>query len=234
MKGVFITGTDTGVGKTTVATLLCRLLSCHGFDLAVRKPVESGCTLKDGELFPNDAYSLQQAAQSLDPLSLICPYRFAAPLSPARAANLEKKPLKLDQLIEASKVDRSSFLIVEGAGGFYSPIAQDGLNADLAEKLGLPILIVAGNRLGAINQVLLVLEALQRRGLTPLGIVLNQIQPISNPKLQNREELQDWTQLPILEIPFCNPKNAHTINDFLNPILAWIDQWEGLPPLKLL
>ncbi len=228
MKGLFVTGSDTGVGKTWVGANLCRILVNRGFDLAVRKPVESGCTLIDGKLFPHDAFSLQQAAQSREPLSLICPYRYAAPLSPARAANLEKKPLKLDQLIEACEVDSSRFLIVEGAGGFYSPIAQDGLNANLAENLGLPLLIVAENRLGAINQVLLVLEAIQKRRLRPLGIVLNQLQPESDPELQNRRDLQSWTQLPILEIPFFNQKNGHSRNDHLDPILTWIDQWEGL------
>ncbi len=226
MKGLFVTGTDTGVGKTLVASNLCRVLSAQGFDLVVRKPVETGCSINNGKLFPQDAFSLQQATQGRESLDLICPYRFAAPLSPPRAAGLESQPLQLEQLIKACHVDQSKFVIVEGAGGFYSPIAQDGLNADLAVSLGLPVLIVAENRLGAINQVLLVLEAVQRRGLTPQGIVLNQLQPNPNSQLQNLEDLTDWTSLPILEIPFLHQENQHSARHLFAPILGWIgDQW---------
>lgn len=109
---------------------------------------------------------MREAAGSDEPLERVCPYRLEAPLSPERAAALEGLPLSLDRLLVACRagVTPADFLLVEGAGGFCSPLAADGLNADLAVALGLPAVLVTADRLGAIHQALVTAEAIERRG----------------------------------------------------------------------
>lgn len=138
-RGVFITGTDTGVGKTRVGAALAHLLTGRGLRVRPRKPVESGCPAGPGGLMPQDAAVLREAAGCIEPLERICPYRLRAPLSPERAAQLEGLPLTLGLLHEAcvAEVGPEDFLLVEGAGDFYSPIAPSALNADLAAELRL-------------------------------------------------------------------------------------------------
>lgn len=173
--GLFITGTDTGVGKTRVGIGLARGLVRHGWRVRARKPVESGCRAVAGTLLPADAEALRQAAGGLEPLARVCPYPLAAALAPPRAAALEKRSLPLAALVDACRagVAAGDFVLVEGAGGFLSPLATDGLNADLALALALPVLLVAEDRLGAIHQVLATSEAIARRGLRLAGVVLN-------------------------------------------------------------
>ena len=172
--GIFITGTDTGVGKTYIGAQLCRLLRNHGVPVQPRKPVESGCKPdKYGQLIPEDAVQYFSACQQTVSLQQICPYTFAAVVAPDHAASLAGKNLPLEKLVAACQVTSEQFLLVEGAGGFYSPIATDGLNADLAARLDLPVLLVAANRLGTINQVLLTVEAIHRNGLKLAAVILN-------------------------------------------------------------
>lgn len=196
--GVFITGTDTGVGKTWVGCALAKGLRQRGVRLQIRKPVESGCPETDAGLLPRDARALQAASGTPEPLQRICPCRFRTPASPARAAELEKRPLTLAMLIAACRRQPGHWLLVEGAGGFYSPLTADGVNADLAEALKLPILLVAPDRLGVIGQVLLALEAADRRGLTTAAIFLNRIAP-PPAELDNATELKHWTPVPVVQ-----------------------------------
>jgi dethiobiotin synthetase len=193
-RGVFITGTDTGVGKTWISTHLIRLLKAKGIHVIPRKPAESGWT----EEHLSDTGLLAEAAGA-DP-EQVCRYRLQAALSPPRAAMLEGKALSLQMLKEACNdavlVDRS-LLWVEGAGGFYSPLASDGLNADLAVMLGFPVLLVAEDRVGCINHILLILEAIQRRNLDLVGIILNRRQP-APPDMDNETDLRQYTGVPIL------------------------------------
>ncbi|BCX82652.1 dethiobiotin synthetase [Methylomarinovum caldicuralii] len=199
--GLFVTGTDTGVGKTWVACRLLRHLVARGMAVQVRKPVESGCRQGDAGLVPADALALKQAAGSDEPLAAICPYRYAAAASPPRAAALVGETLQLRDLLDACHPQEARWRLVEGAGGFCSPIAGDGLNADLAAALGLAVLVVAPDRLGAVNQVLLTLEAIERRGLTTTAVFLNAIAP-PPPQLNNAAELRQWTCVPVVsQIP---------------------------------
>ena len=161
MQGVFITGTDTGVGKTRIGVLLAKALYKKNIRVIPRKPVESGCKTMSGALIPADALALKQAAHYEGELREVCRYRFAAPVSPQRAANISNTALTTEQLVKACRHDdEEGFTLVEGAGGFYSPISEDGLNSDLAMALKLPVLLVAEDKLGALNQVLLNIEAL--------------------------------------------------------------------------
>lgn len=174
MKGLFVTGTDTNVGKTWVGSKLVAELKQQNISVQVRKPVESGWPCVD-DVSDTDAWKLANAINKLDSLDIICPNRFTAALSPDRAASLEGETITLQQLQNdcLRKITESDFLYVEGAGGFYSPICHNGLNADLAVSLSLPILLVVENRLGCINQALLNVEAIANKNLTLTAIALN-------------------------------------------------------------
>lgn len=189
-RGVFITGTDTGAGKTYLATRLIRALTARGVAVAPRKPVESGCALAQGRPWPADAAALYQAAGGDAPLDEVCPWRLRHALSPERAAELEGVRLRLVDLIRACRVQEDRFLVVEGAGGFYSPLTRDGLNADLAQALGLTVILVAADRLGCINHVLLSEAAVRQRGLALGAVVLSVCDPPTDPLMDNATALR--------------------------------------------
>ncbi len=167
----------------------------------VRKPVETGCVRTEMGLVPQDAKLLSSAAGDLEPLEVVCPYRFEAAVSPERAARISGLTLTLEQLIQACRPPGQGVLLVEGAGGFYSPIADKALNAHLAKALQLPVLVVAGDRLGVINQALTTVEAVIRHGLYAIGIVLNQT-PQGPSALDNLEDLRRFTQIEVFPVPF--------------------------------
>jgi len=204
MKGLFITGTDTNVGKTYIACLIATELKSRGINIVPRKPVESGCELINGNLHPSDAALLLKASQSGLSLDNICPFRFEAAISPARAAKITNQKVQLNDLISICTADNNSendFIITEGAGGFYSPLCEDGLNADLAEKLKLPVLLVANDKLGCINHILLSLEAIAARQLSVAAIVLNQCDsPSTNNESNNLEDLLEISNHYIIVI----------------------------------
>jgi dethiobiotin synthetase len=174
-NGIFITGTDTDVGKTWVGCHIISALQAQGHDIAPRKPVESGW---NKEITQTDAWKLAQAANKQQQLDIICPNRFTAPISPSRAAYLEGNERSIAELKQQclETLHSKQILYVEGAGGFYSPLCKDGLNADLCVALNLAIILVAEDKLGCINHVLLTVEAIKQRGLTLACIILNQRQ----------------------------------------------------------
>lgn len=199
-RGLFITGTDTDAGKTFVGSRLAGFLHESGVNITPRKPAESGCAINSSftsSLLPADALAYAKAIHAEDKLDEICPYRFLAPLAPPMAAEAEGKDLTLETLAECCSTADESFLIVEGAGGFYSPVASDGLNADLAEKLGLPVLLVAADRLGCINHILLSLEAIEKRGLTTAAVILSRTQASDENSPDNLPSLKALTNTPI-------------------------------------
>ncbi len=221
LKGCFITGTDTGVGKTHFAATLIRNLRRQGVSVRVRKPVESGCRLQAGRLVPEDASLLNQAAGNPEDLDLVCPYRLAAALSPERAARMANLSLSLQALVSACHTDKESLLVVEGAGGFYSPIAEGYLNADLAQALRLPVILVAADRLGVINQVLLATEAVRNRKLTLAAVVLNQTDTgPATEGMNNAVDLKSWLKdVPVAKIPFEKDSSADCLPETLEPVL---------------
>lgn len=174
MGGLFITGTDTGVGKTFIARGIAATLRARGRRVGVLKPVETGCG-SGAERRPADAAALRAAAGSDLALDRICPYQLAAPLAPDVAARLERTRVDPAVLIAAfGEIDRThDVTLVEGAGGLLVPIAERYLMADLARDLHLPLLVVVDSKLGAINHTLLTLEAAAARGLAVRGYVLN-------------------------------------------------------------
>jgi len=175
IRGIFITGTDTGVGKTYVATALAGAFRSNGIDAGVMKPAETGCRSHKGELVPQDALRLIHAAGARDRLNLVNPYRFRKPLAPAVAAEIEKRRIDPAKIMTAYRllVRRHDFMIVEGAGGIMVPLSRKYLYLDLAQAMKLPVLIVARPGLGTINHTLLTISALKQRKVHVAGIVIN-------------------------------------------------------------
>jgi dethiobiotin synthetase len=178
IPGLFITGTDTGVGKTYVAALIARRLAAEGRRVGVYKPAASGCARKDGSLVSDDAMVLWNAAGQPGEFGRVCPQCFEAPLAPHLAALAEGR--RLDPVLLREGLDywreRSEIILVEGAGGLMSPMGEDGYVADLAEDFGFPLVVVSRNVLGTINQTLqtLIVASVFREGLAVAGVVLNQ------------------------------------------------------------
>lgn len=198
-RGYFITGSDTDVGKTYIACEIVRQLCRHGVELETRKPAESGCdTNALGELQTHDALALQQANNVRESIERIARYRFRAALAPPRAARLEGRELLLEQLIDACAVDDPRHhLLVEGAGGFYSPIAENGLNADLAGELQLAVFIVVADRIGAVNQALMTIEAVESRQLRIAAVILNQVEAQGDTQMDNATDLAGYCRYPV-------------------------------------
>jgi dethiobiotin synthetase len=182
--GLFISGTDTGVGKTWVACRLAEWGHAQGWRMGVLKPAESGGG--------GDARALIRASGSQLPLDLVRPYAFRLPLAPAVAAAAEGRRVALAPIRRAFKsvAARSDWTLVEGAGGLLVPYAPGWDGAGLAKRLGLPVLLVARAGLGTINHSLLSVEAARRRGLTVLGVLLNgRVKPGDRSSATNADQI---------------------------------------------
>lgn len=177
--GIFITGTDTGVGKTYIAAGIAGELKQRGVSVGVMKPAETGCRLQKGRLVASDAVRLVRASGAHDPITTISPYRFRRPLAPAVAAALEGKridPTRIEKLFSKLKAGHD-FMIVEGAGGLLVPLTETYSYLDLAAAMALPVVIVARPSLGTINHTLLTVRVLQERRVAIAGVIINYADP---------------------------------------------------------
>ncbi len=178
VPGLFITGTDTEVGKTYIAARIAAALLAAGCRVGVYKPVASGCPLVGGELVSEDAVSLWNGAGRPGELAHVCPQRFTAPLAPHLAAQAEGAKVSAELLRSGLDYwrERSDVVIVEGAGGLLSPLTDEEYVADLAAEFGFPLIVVADNTLGTINRTLsaLVVAAGYGDGLDVAGVILNE------------------------------------------------------------
>lgn len=173
--GLFVAGTDTDVGKTSVAAAIARDLAAAGKRVGVYKPVASGWVGSDG----SDAAVLWKAAGRPGTLAEVCPQMFQAPLSPPRAAAVEGRTVD-DALVctgFSAWARNSDIVVVEGAGGLFSPLSYRLLNVDLACQLGLPVVLVDSARLGAIGRTLATARAAKAAGATLAAVVLSQVAP---------------------------------------------------------
>jgi len=210
-KGIFVTGTGTGVGKTLISGAIVRALVNKGHNCGVMKPVESGCDERKRGLWPKDALYLQQAAKLQDEIDLINPCRFQAPLAPYAAVlqgepDVVSWPLMQDAYRQLS--ERHTFMLIEGAGGLMVPIRAEKDMSDLAHLFGLPVLLVAQSGLGTLNHTLLSLEYGKARGLSFLGIVLNQTRgQRDGSETSNIKILREKTDLPVMSFPYIKAEN---------------------------
>jgi len=174
-KGIFITGTDTEVGKTFVATGLLMAFRKMGINVCPMKPVETGCRVKNGKLVPEDAIKLINASGVKEPLEIINPYRFRYPLAPSIAAELEKVSIKKKKILSTYNYlsKKYDFVIVEGAGGIMVPLYKEYLFIDLIKDLNLPVIIISRPGLGTINHTLLTIEAARNKGIKVSGVIIN-------------------------------------------------------------
>jgi dethiobiotin synthetase len=198
VSALLITGTDTGVGKTFVACALALALRARGRRVAVMKPVETGV-----EREPEDAHRLRAAAADPAPLDDVCPWRLRAPLAPAVAARQEGVALDVARLVAliARRRRDADVLLVEGAGGLLVPLAGRTTWVELAAEAGLPLLIVAANRLGTVNHCALTARVAAAEGLLVRGFVLSQPAPETDlSAATNADTITALTGLPCLGV----------------------------------
>lgn len=169
--GIFITGTDTGVGKTFVGCLLLELSRARGISWGVMKPVETGVD-EDG---PQDAQRLRSAALSRDSLEEICPQQFSMPAAPNVAAAAEQTSVQIPTIEEAWRQlkEKHPLLLVEGAGGLRVPLDEKSDMGDLAQRFQYPLLLVVRGRLGTLNHTRLTLDNARQRKIPVLGVIIS-------------------------------------------------------------
>ena len=217
MSGLLVTGTDTGVGKTFVTRALALALREAGRRVSVMKPVETGVTDQ-----PEDAMALREAAGDPAGLDDVCPWRLRAPLAPSVAARLEGTAVDIGRLeaLVRRRLRDADVLLLEGAGGLLVPLVDSVTWADLAARLGLPLLIVAANRLGTVNHCALTARVAAQMGLAVLGVVLSQPQADRDLSADsNAATIATLTGLPVLaELP--HAPHPHAVVSLLHPLAA--------------
>lgn len=204
-KGFFVTGTDTGVGKTVASAALARALVARGLRVAVMKPIASGSDPTPEGLRNSDALALMAAANVTAPYEVVNPYCFLPPISPHIAAR--EALVTIDVALLRSRFDSlataSDCVVVEGAGGWLAPISDTATMADLAAALSLPVLLVIGLRLGCLNHALLTRESLATRGVPFAGWIANAVDPHFDRPAENLATLTHRLgQPPLAHIPF--------------------------------
>lgn len=199
--GVFITGTDTEVGKTVISAGLALALKARGLKVGVMKPIATGCMGEDGQLISHDAVFIWEAAENEYP-ALTSPSRFKHPLSPNVAAAIEKKEIDLKNIMDAYNElhKHYDFVIVEGIGGLLVPIKEDYFVANMVREFQLPMLVVARPGLGTINHTLLTIDAATVRGFDTCGVIFNRIAKVnySMAEITNPKVIHDLSGVPIL------------------------------------
>jgi len=175
MKGFFVTGTDTGVGKTLCAAGLLEVFNQQGHRTIAMKPVASGCEQTEDGLRNDDALLLMQHMSAGARYEEVNPYAFLPPMAPHLAAAKTNVIINSDQLVEQAHVlaSRADRIVIEGAGGWLAPLNEQQSFADLVVQLGLPVILVVGIRLGCLNHTLLTVENMQQRGVQMAGWIAN-------------------------------------------------------------
>lgn len=208
-NNIFITGTDTNVGKTFVGTAIAETLTKQGSKVGILKPCECGCQYNEGKLIPQDTLKLINAAGNIQDTDLACPYQYLLPLAPTVACLKEGNPVKFDVIRNCfEKISRDyDFTLIEGAGGLLCPMAENKTVSDLIKFLDVPVIIVSANRLGTINHTLLTIEHCLRNNITIHSVILNNLeylpQRIDESLNSNLTEIQKFhPTLNIREIHF--------------------------------
>jgi dethiobiotin synthase len=217
ISGMFVTGTGTDVGKTLVVAGVMRWFLKRGVNAMVMKPVQTGaeCDAEGRSVAPDVEFVLRAAELSLDEETRgrVAPYLFEPACSPHLAARLADCPIRIEKIRECAQwlAERHDRLVVEGAGGLMVPLGDAGTMLDLVAALGLPTLLVGHSGLGTINHVLLSLDALRRRGITPMGVILNDCQPVPEASRfihdDNVEAIEAFGSIRVLaRVPYLGPE----------------------------
>ena len=219
-QSIFVTGTDTGVGKTTVSCGIAAALRGRGYRVGVCKPAETGCAADhEGRLQPYDALQLRFFSDCRATLETICPYALEAPLAPAVAAGLAGVPIDVTRMLRSHQAVAESHdvTLVEGAGGLMVPMTNTDTNATLALRLQTPLLVVVGSRLGAINHALLTVRYARAVGLRVLGYVVNFLDPEPDQAAKSNVAVLDaWLGPPLGVVPYLGHLDtSETVRDRL-------------------
>lgn len=232
---IFVTGTDTAVGKTFVTAALARSLNEQGYDVGVMKPVETGVV--KGR--PSDADRLMQAAHVSDALELVRPYAFRLPVAPLDAARAERHTIQLSTIMRAYRTlqTQHDLLLIEGAGGVHVPITSKMAMLDLIEKLNTPVLIIGRAGLGGVNHAILTLNALRERKIPVLALVLNRTVPTKTAMTRRQERstvdvLRESAGVPVVgPLPYYH--NLNTRFEYILSKLAANSEMKKLTKLAL-
>jgi len=226
MRSVFVTGTDTDIGKTFVSAAIASALVRRGVNVGVMKPVATGGRRHGQRLLCDDALVLKAACGVRDPLEIINPICFESPLAPNLAARVSRRPVELAQVWKAFRVLSSMHdcVIVEGAGGLMVPVLDRYYVADLVQRLRLPLLIVTRPTLGTINHTMLTVMAARQYGLDILGLIINYHARIKAGVVEklNPDALEQATNVPVLaeipHLPDASPRDvpAELLDEVLN------------------
>jgi dethiobiotin synthetase len=220
-RGVFVTGTDTGVGKTVVAAALIRSLARQGVRVAAMKPVAAGARMTPSGLRNADALALLQAANVAAPYETVNPYCFAAPIAPHIGALDARVAVDIDLIRQRfdELAGVADCVVVEGAGGWLTPISSSASMADVASALALPVVLVVGLRLGCLNHALLTARALAAHSAGLAGWVGNSIDPAFERAADNIAALEKRLRPAAAIVPYA----SHAPEALELPLTAALD-----------
>jgi dethiobiotin synthetase len=222
-KGYFITGTDTGVGKTLIACALLKALAARGLKAAGMKPVAAGAVRTARGLVNDDVEALRAASSATVAHTLANPYCFEPAIAPHLAARLAGIVIDVDRIVRAytELTRRADAIVVEGVGGFCVPLGPDADTAGLAQRLGLPVVLVVGMRLGCLNHALLTIRAISAYGLELAGWVANRIDPAMSAIDENVAALAERIDAPLMaDVPYVPTPSVDAIAPLLKLIAA--------------
>lgn len=199
-RSFFVTGTDTGVGKTFIARKLLEQAAASGLSTLGLKPVAAGCEKREGTYANEDAWQLMQASSIQPAYSDVNPVALREPMAPHIAADKEGRSLSATALAEhcLQRLTQAEFCVIEGAGGWDVPLNKDESMADLATQIGAPVILVVGMRLGCINHTLLTVDAIEAAGLCIAGWVANHIDPAMAVQDENFSTLEHRLPAPCI------------------------------------
>ena len=227
-KGFFVTGTDTGVGKTIITAALIKAAHFLGFKACGMKPIETGCTQKEfkvqsskfkvikNDLTPSDGTFLKKISNADESIDLIAPVRYENPLAPLPASEIENNPVDIEKIKKAYRelARRYNVIIVEGIGGLLVPINKEYFVLDLARDFGLPLIVVSRPGLGAINHTMLTVNYAINEGLDVAGIIINYTRPPEGTLAEdtNPEIIRRLSPVPVIGIfPYLKDLESRTI-----------------------
>ncbi len=209
-KGFFVTGTDTGVGKTVIAAALIKALDLLGIRACGMKPIETGCTGEGHSLIPSDGMFLKSIARMNEPVNSISPCCLRSPLAPMVAAEIEGATIDLDKIKRSfvKLTETYQAIVVEGVGGLLVPITKNYFISDLAKEFGLPLIVVSRPDLGTINHTLLTVNYAIKEKLEVAGIIINYTylsEESSAAEETNPQAIMQLSPVPLIGVfPFLN------------------------------